>query len=127
MVPHTYHAIEAWHSVFSSSTSGIFFFLQKKTICITFSLLINSHANDTFESERILKYEVYNLTIGVRIFSLLKRDTNSLSFSCHASQTHLKSNAINPLMRRWKSQNYFHYKATQLRIYLNMVINRTKI
>ena len=125
VVPHISNAIEAWYGVSRSSSSSRIFVLQKKAVRNIFSLSFNSHNNDKFKSGRTLKVDdIYNLTIGAKIFSLLKSGTNTLWFPCHGYQLRHRNNGITPLMRRSKFQKYRKHRGIKLWNSLSMDIRR---
>lgn len=74
--PYLTYGIEAWHGTFKNHTNKIFI-LQKKAIRAINNLDFNSHTNEYFILNQILKLEdQYRFQISAYIFKLLNSNTD---------------------------------------------------
>ena len=113
ILPYLSYGIESWHGA-PRYMSGRVQIMQKKAIRAIYGLSYNSHTNQHFKMNNILKLtDLYNLNLCSHVFKYLQLPNNTLQFRPHSliheHNTRHRANLITPRYNRTHTQSSFMY------------------
>ena len=113
VLPYLTYGIESWHGA-PRYMSGKVQIMQKKAIRAIYGLSYNSHTNQHFKMNNILKLtDLYNLNLCSHVFKYLQLPNNTLQFRPHSliheHNTRHRANLITPRYNRTHTQSSFMY------------------
>ena len=117
ILPYLTYGIETWYAAPNVLTSRISI-LQKKSIRAIHNLAYNSHTNDYFKQDNILKLQdLYKTQICTKLFSYSLAPNNEFHHrlnshtNVHNHYTRNRHNLILPNYTKTSSQNSFLYQS----------------
>ena len=113
-MPHFTYGIELWYGA-PRTVSDRIIIIQKKMIRALNSLPYNSHTGPYFKNMKLLKIEdLYNLQIGLNIYSSILRNEVILNSNIHNYYTRNRNNLRIPGLNLSNSQRNWKFKGIEL-------------